>query len=283
VQARIFRRLDCSEEEARRRFGHMLEAFQYGAPPHGRLALGIGRLVMLLADEPNLREVIAFAKTASGSDLMLWNLDALKEIENETGGRISTVLQLRVHPTLLRLREEIKSAPRARPYEVCLTYITARGKWYHTSWKGSEEKSGGIAMNIGVHFFDMLIWLFGSVVDCRVHHADRQRISGFLELGSAHVRWYLSLDPADLPFPVVPGQKSTYRSVTVDGKEIEFTEGFGDLHAEIYQEVLAGRGLGIEETRPAIELVHRIRTSPISPCDDTVHPYLKRSQCDCGR
>jgi UDP-N-acetyl-2-amino-2-deoxyglucuronate dehydrogenase len=205
-----------------------------------------------------------------------WNLDALKEIEHETGGRISTVLQLRVHPLLLKVRENLKSNSTTQQHDVCLTYITARGKWYHTSWKGSEEKSGGVAMNIGVHFFDLLIWLFGSIADNRVHHADRERMSGFLELERARVRWFLSLDPADLPFPVEAGKKSTYRSITIDGQELEFTEGFGDLHTKIYEEVLAGRGFGIEETRPSIELVYRIRTAITVPWDDTVHPYLKQ-------
>ena len=205
-----------------------------------------------------------------------WNLDALGEIERESGGRINTVLQLRTHPMLLKLHEELKAAPKTARHEVCLTYITGRGRWYGTSWKGSEEKSGGVAMNIGVHFFDMLIWLFGPVVDSRVHYSDGTRTSGFLDLESARVRWFLSIDSADLPFTAAPGKKSTYRSITVDGQEMEFTEGFTDLHTKIYEQVLAGKGFGIEETRPSIDLVYRIRTSKLSPPDETAHPYLKR-------
>jgi UDP-N-acetyl-2-amino-2-deoxyglucuronate dehydrogenase len=205
-----------------------------------------------------------------------WNLDALAEIERESGGKINTVLQLRTHPMLLKLRDELRSAPKKAKHEVCLTYITARGKWYSTSWKGSEEKSGGVAMNIGVHFFDMLIWLFGPVADSRVYYSNGIRTSGFLELETARVQWYLSIDQADLPFQISPGSKSTYRSITVDDREVEFTEGFGDLHTKIYEQVLAGKGFGIEETRPSIELVYRIRTSKLSPMDGYIHPYLKR-------
>jgi UDP-N-acetyl-2-amino-2-deoxyglucuronate dehydrogenase len=204
-----------------------------------------------------------------------WNLDTLKEIESETGRRINTVLQLRIHPALLKLRDELKFGAKSAKHEICLTYITARGKWYGISWKGSEEKSGGVAMNIGVHFFDILLWLFGPVVENRVYYSDREKISGFLELESARVRWFLSIDPGDLPFQVAPGQKSTYRSITVDGREIEFTEGFGDLHSKIYEQALGGKGFGIEETRPSIELVYRIRTSKLSPLDHEVHPFLK--------
>jgi UDP-N-acetyl-2-amino-2-deoxyglucuronate dehydrogenase len=203
-----------------------------------------------------------------------WNLDALAEIERETGCRINTVLQLRAHPALLKLRSELRASSKSAKHDVCLTYITARGKWYGTSWKGSEEKSGGVAMNIGVHFFDMLVWLFGPVADSRVYYADFSKIKGFLELESARVRWFLSIDATDLPFQVAPGQKSTYRSITVDGKEIEFTEGFGDLHTKVYEQIMAGKGLGIEETRPSIELVYRIRTAKLSPLDDKLRANL---------
>lgn len=205
-----------------------------------------------------------------------WNLDALEEIEKESGGRINTVLQLRTHPALLKLRDELESRRRTARHDVCLTYVTARGKWYGTSWKGSGEKSGGVAMNIGVHFFDMLLWLFGPVVDSRVYCSESTKISGFLELESARVRWFLSIDPDDLPFPASPGRKSTYRSITVDGQEVEFTEGFGDLHSRVYELALAGKGFGIKETRPSIELVYRIRTSKVSDFDDKIHPYLNR-------
>lgn len=205
-----------------------------------------------------------------------WNLDPLQELEHETGQRITTLLQLRVHPKLIQLREAIQSAPVNAQHDVCLTYITARGNWYHTSWKGVLEKSGGVAMNIGVHFFDLLIWLFGSAQVNRVHLSDDKRMAGFLELERARVKWFLSLAAADLPYTYQPGVKSTYRSITLDGQEIEFTEGFTDLHTRVYEETLAGRGFGINDVRPSIELVHQIRMAAVSPLDDTAHPYLRR-------
>jgi UDP-N-acetyl-2-amino-2-deoxyglucuronate dehydrogenase len=203
-----------------------------------------------------------------------WNLDALEDIERETGGRIDTVLQLRTHPMLLELQNQLRSAQASKKHEVCLTYVTGRGKWYGISWKGVEEKSGGVAMNIGVHFFDMLIWLFGPVVSSRVYFCDAIRTSGYLELKNACVRWFLSIDQNDLPFEPQPGRKSTYRSITVDGKELEFTEGFAGLHTKVYEQSLAGRGFGIAETRPSIELVYRLRTSKLSLWDEGVHPLL---------
>jgi len=217
-----------------------------------------------------------------------WNLDALEELEAETGRRIHTVLQLRVHPQLLKLREALAAgdagrtgdAPR-RTHDVVLTYITARGPWYHVSWKGAPEKSGGIALNIGVHFFDLLLWLFGKAVRSpAVHHSDPQRMAGYLELERARVRWFLSIDPADLPFPVEPGARSTFRSITVDGEEIEFTEGFTGLHTRVYEETLAGRGFRIADARPAIDLVYRIRTAEVRAGAASeaapAHPLLNR-------
>jgi UDP-N-acetyl-2-amino-2-deoxyglucuronate dehydrogenase len=203
-----------------------------------------------------------------------WNLDALQEIEREYDGKINTVLQLRLHPALIALRNKLHSEGTIRKHDVILTYVTARGAWYHTSWKGYIEKSGGIATNIGVHLFDLLLWLFGNPGEMRVYHADLERMSGSLELQHAHVRWFLSINPADLPFSVTPGERSTFRSITIDGQEVEFTEGFTDLHTRVYQETLAGRGFGIDDARPSIELVHRIRTAPISKKHDDVHPFL---------
>jgi UDP-N-acetyl-2-amino-2-deoxyglucuronate dehydrogenase len=204
-----------------------------------------------------------------------WNLDALQEIEQETGGKINTVLQLRVHPKLVELRERYLKAPTDRKHDVVLSYITSRGKWYFYSWKGDIDKSGGIATNIGVHFFDLLIWMFGSVQEYRVHHVDPKCMSGWIELERARVRWYLSLDINDLPFTPEPGVRTTYRSITIDGEEVEFTDGFRDLHTRIYEEALAGRGFGIDDVRPSIELVHNIRTTSISPRDDMIHDFLK--------
>jgi UDP-N-acetyl-2-amino-2-deoxyglucuronate dehydrogenase len=200
-----------------------------------------------------------------------WNLDALMEIERETGHRVFTLLQLRVHPALLALREQLVAAPAGRKREVVLTYITARGGWYDVSWKGSEERSGGVAANIGIHFFDMLIWLFGGVQKSEVHMNEPRRMAGALELEGANVRWFLSVDHKDLPFDVSPGQRMTYRSITVDGDELEFTEGFSDLHTRVYERTLAGNGFSIEEARPAIELVHGIRSAKVSSDTTNAH------------
>lgn len=205
-----------------------------------------------------------------------WNLDQLEELERETGRRINTVLQLRVHPKLLELREKLLYSWNHRQHDVSLTYVTARGGWYMNSWKGDVAKSGGIATNIGVHLFDLLLWLFGNVKECRVYHSDPQRMSGFLELERARVKWYLSVDAADLPFKIEPGARSTYRSITIDGVELEFTEGFTDLHTRVYEKALAGQGFGIEDVRPSINLVYQIRTTPLSRQDEMSHPFLNR-------
>ncbi len=157
-----------------------------------------------------------------------------------------------------------------------LTYITSRGPWYHVSWKGQQDKSGGIATNIGVHFFDLLLWLFGSVGGVKVYYSDSQRMSGFIELEHARVRWFLSVDSYDLPAQVKANGRITYRSITVDGKEIEFSEGFTDLHTRVYEETLAGRGFGIAAARPSIQLTYAIRTALISPKDECAHPMLNR-------
>ncbi|MGN6183028.1 MAG: Gfo/Idh/MocA family protein [Thermoanaerobaculia bacterium] len=190
-----------------------------------------------------------------------WNLDALEELEHESGRRVYTVLQLRHHAALLKLRETLD---RSKRYQVELKYITARGAWYDVSWKGSEERSGGVATNIGIHFFDLLLWLFGDVERCEVHTRDKRRMSGTLELKKADVRWFLSVDANDLPFSPAPGKKTTFRSLTVDGQELEFTDGFGDLHTVVYKDILAGGGFGIADARPSIELVHAIRTAEIT-------------------
>ncbi len=203
-----------------------------------------------------------------------WNLDPLEELEAETGKRIFTVLQLRVHPELMRLKEQIAQAgPGQR--DVVLTYITARGGWYHTSWKGVGEKSGGIATNIGIHFFDLLLWLFGPAGECRVHHVDERRMGGFMELEKARVRWFLSVDSNDLPFALEAGKRSTFRSITVDGQEIEFSEGFTDLHTRVYEKTLAGEGFGIADARPSITLTHRIRSAAVESGGSEMHPRLK--------
>ena len=204
-----------------------------------------------------------------------WNLDALRELEAETGGRVNTVLQLRLHPDLIALRQRVLQRG-GDQHDVLLTYVTARGPWYDVSWKGSEERSGGIVTNIGIHLLDLLLWLFGPVVRCDVHLREPHRMAGFVELEGARVRWFLSTDRADLP--VVAGQgtaKSTFRSISVDGHQVEFSDGFTDLHTRVYEEALAGRGFGIEDSRPAVELSHRIRQAPVvTAAASTAHPIL---------
>ena len=192
-----------------------------------------------------------------------WNLDGLQELEEETGRRIYTVLQLRLHPALAAFRDELKKDPSKR-HRVQLAYLTARGRWYDVSWKGVEERSGGIVTNIGIHFFDLLVWLFGEVKDAAVHLREGKRAAGTMTLANADVEWYLSAEAADLPFEPQPGSKTTFRAITVDGKQLEFSEGFTDLHTRVYQEVIDGRGFGIGEARPSIELSHRIRHAPIT-------------------
>ncbi len=155
-----------------------------------------------------------------------------------------------------------------------MTYITGRGGWYHVSWKGQEDKSGGVATNIGIHLFDLLLWLFGPAGDLRVYHLDDRRVSGFLELERAQVSWHLSVDSHDLPSTAIQGGKTSFRSIIVDEKELEFSDGFADLHTRVYEQTLAGRGFGIAEARPSVELTHRIRTAEISPFDSLAHPAL---------
>lgn len=206
-----------------------------------------------------------------------WNLDALLELERETGRTVNTVLQLRLHPHLIALRERMLLEAPSRQHDVSLTYVTARGRWYDTSWKGSDERAGGIVTNIGIHLFDLLLWLFGPLVACEVHLREPRRTAGFLELARARVRWFLSTDAADLPFAPAPGANATFRSITVDGNDVEFSEGFSDLHTRVYEEVLAGRGFGIDEGRPAIELSYRIRTTPVQAVPSHLHPALAQS------
>jgi UDP-N-acetyl-2-amino-2-deoxyglucuronate dehydrogenase len=203
-----------------------------------------------------------------------WNFDALEELEAETKHRIHTILQLRVHPELIKLKEILQQE--GGQHDVILTYITSRGPWYHVSWKGQQDKSGGVATNIGVHFFDLLLWLFGAAANLRVYHSDDSRMSGFIELEHARVRWFLSVDSQDLPAQAKAAGKTTYRSITVDGEEVEFSEGFTDLHTRVYEEILAGRGFGISEARPSIELTYAIRAAPISAADECAHPFLNK-------
>ncbi len=202
-----------------------------------------------------------------------WNLDALEELEHESGNRVFTILQLRVHPQLIALRERLQ-AEGGRRHQVRLTYITARGGWYHVSWKGRPDRSGGIVTNIGIHFFDLLTWLFGPVEQSAVHLRDDQRAGGTLVLARADVQWFLSTEAADLPFAPEPGSKTTFRSITVDGQEVEFSDGFTDLHTRVYEETLAGRGFGIADARPSVELTAQIRQAAVQPPGADAHPKV---------
>lgn len=201
------------------------------------------------------------------------NIDGLADIEAQSGHRVFTILQLRLHPAIKALREQVAAGPVDKIHDVDLTYITSRGRWYHVSWKGDVAKSGGIATNIGVHFYDMLSFVFGPLQKNVVHLRDANRASGYLEYARARVRWYLSIDRNDLPAHTPEGQ-TTYRSIKVGDDEIEFSAGFTDLHTLSYEHILAGKGFGIAEVRPSIETVARIRTMELTPPGDLAHPFL---------
>jgi len=203
-----------------------------------------------------------------------WNVTALTETEQETGHHIYSILQVRLHPAIQELKKRIEQSPPDTIHDIDLTYITSRGHWYNVSWKGDHKKSGGIATNIGVHFFDMLTWVFGPVQENLVHMMEPNRAAGFLKLERANVRWFLSLDYNDLPITPEPGKPMTYRSIRVDGAEIEFSGGFTDLHTESYQQILAGQGFGAQDVLPSIEIVSDIRNAkPMGPQPNS-HPIL---------
>jgi len=204
-----------------------------------------------------------------------WNFDGLSEFEKETGKNVFNVLQLRLHPNIIKLRESILNGPKDKVYDIDLTYITSRGNWYHYSWKGNIQKSGGVATNIGIHFFDMLIWIFGDIKKNETNLLEFDKASGCLELEQARVRWFLSVDYNDLPENIKNKGMRTFRNITVDGKEIEFSDGFTDLHTQIYQQILDGKGFRLEESKKSIEMVYNIRNSiPAGKIKDC-HPLLK--------
>lgn len=205
-----------------------------------------------------------------------WNIDGLLEIEQITGRKVNTILQLRVHPAIIALREKVQNEARTIKHEVDLTYITSRGHWYLQSWKGDGNKSGGIATNIGVHFFDMLHFVFGALQQNIVHHSEATKAAGYLEYANARVRWFLSVDVEDVPASQLAAGQRTFRSITIDGEEIEFSGGFTDLHIRSYEEILAGRGFGLEENRTAIATVATIRNSKPASLMGDHHPYLSR-------
>ena len=201
-----------------------------------------------------------------------------RNLEEETGRKINTILQLRLLPSIVQLKNSIKDKYINHKANVRLTYITSRGLWYNYSWKGVVEKSGGIATNIGIHFFDILLWLFGNVQNSIVHISENRKIGGFLELQNANVEWFLSIDKNDLPPETLDKEQSTFRSIVVDGEEVKFSEGFTDLHTKVYEEILAGNGFGVEDARPSIKLVHEIRNTKISGSGKPIHPYVIESQ-----
>ncbi len=204
-----------------------------------------------------------------------WNLDALSEIEKETGKNIYNILQLRLHPSITALKERIDNGPPDKVHDIDLTYITSRGHWYNISWKGNIEKSGGVSTNIGVHFFDMLTWIFGDVKENIVHLSQKQHAGGFLRLEKARIRWFLSIDHNDLPSEAIKRNQRTFRSITVDNEEIEFSDGFTGLHTKTYKHILSENGFRLEEARKSIETVYAIRNSNAVGLKGEYHPYLK--------
>ena len=207
-----------------------------------------------------------------------WNVDALSEIEKETGSKVNNILQLRLHPTIMALKQQIDNSPKDKMHELDLTYLTSRGNWYFNSWKGDVDESGGIATNIGIHFFDMLTWIFGNVKENIVHVLEDDRAAGMLHLEKARVRWFLSINYDYIPDELKRQNKRTYRTIVMDGKEVEFSEGFGDLHTASYKEILKGNGFGLSEALPSIQIAHDIRmAAPIGAKGD-YHPMLKVSK-----
>ncbi|MCC5918102.1 MAG: Gfo/Idh/MocA family oxidoreductase [Cryomorphaceae bacterium] len=205
-----------------------------------------------------------------------WNIDALEDVEKESGKNIYSILQLRLHPSIIALKKMVEDGPKDKVYDVDLVYLTSRGQWYFTSWKGDLTKSGGIATNIGVHFYDMLQWVFGTVKDNVVHVHTHDRASGYLEFKNARVRWFLSINYDVIPEEVKKQGKRTYRSIKIEGKELEFSDGFTDLHTHSYNDILNGGGFRIGESRAAIEIVHAIRKAkPIGLLGD-YHPFAKK-------
>ncbi|MCC7452228.1 MAG: Gfo/Idh/MocA family oxidoreductase [Anaerolineae bacterium] len=199
-----------------------------------------------------------------------WNLDPLEDLEAETGCRVYTVLQLRLLPVLRQLKATLDQESASVVHDVSLTYITRRGRWYNSSWKGSHEHSGGLAMNIGIHFFDLLLWFFGKLEHSELHLGTPQHMAGSLLLERARVNWFLSIDEDDLPTHVREQQRFAFRSITIDGQEIEFSDGFTDLHTRVYQDILAGGGFGLRDARPSIDLVYQINSSEVVPVPQSI-------------
>lgn len=260
-----FERFDRHLEKLRRNGGEAVDYVSICSPnylhdAHVRFALRIG--ANAICEKPLV--------------LNPWNAIALEELAQESGRKINTILQLRLHPAIRQLKQQVDSGPADKMYEIDLTYVTTRGKWYLVSWKGDVSKSGGVATNIGVHFFDMLQWIFGGVKSNVVHVSQPTRAAGMLELQRARVRWFLSLDRGDLPRQPEAGKPMTYRSITLDGREVEFSEGFGDLHTESYRRILAGEGFTCRDVLPSIEIVSQIRNAAPVGKTGEYHPMVAK-------
>jgi len=204
-----------------------------------------------------------------------WNINALEAIEKETGKKVNTILQLRLHKSIVALKQKIENGPKNKVYDVDLTYLTSRGHWYYTAWKGNMAKSGGIAANIGIHFFDMLAWVFGTLQKSTVHIHTHDRAAGYLEFKQAKVRWFLSINKDLLPKEIKEKGQRTYRSITIDGKEVEFSEGFFDLHTKSYQNIMEGNGFGLADAKASVQLTHDIRNATPMPLQNDYHPLAK--------
>jgi len=260
-----FERFDRHLEKLRRQQGQSVDYVSICSPnylhdAHIRFALRIG------ADAICEKPIV----------LNPWNVDALKEISDRTTKNIYTILQLRLHPAVRKLRDHVADLPEDRSFDVEITYIAPRGRWYMTSWKGDLSKSGGVTTNIGVHFFDMVRWIFGEVKESFVHLSEPTKAAGRLELARARVRWFLSLDETDLPPAARQGNNRTLRSITVDGEELDFSKGFTDLHTESYKEILHGNGFGLEDARDSVEIVSKIRNAEPLALKGDYHPAIRR-------
>jgi len=260
-----FERFDRHLEKLRRKNGQAVDYVSICSPnylhdAHVRFALRVG--AHAICEKPLV--------------LNPWNVSALEEIAAEHDRQINTILQLRLHSSIVELKQKIDQAPADKIHDIDLTYITTRGHWYLASWKGDVEKSGGIATNIGVHFFDMLTWVFGPVKQNVVHLHEPTRAAGYLELERGRVRWFLSLDRSDLPKEPEPGKPATYRAIVVDGEEVEFSQGFTDLHTESYKRILAGEGFTTRDVMPSIEIVSAIRNAEPVGKSGEHHPMLSK-------
>lgn len=205
-----------------------------------------------------------------------WNIDGLRHLEDETGQRVYSILQLRLHPAIVVLKKQIEESKAEELYEIDLSYITSRGRWYYASWKGDEAKSGGIATNIGIHFFDMLTWIFGDVQENIIHLHQHDRAAGYLGFKRARVRWFLSINADTLPGEIKAAGQSIYRHMAIQGKSVDFSQGFEDLHTKSYEYILNGQGFGIEEATSAIEIVHTIRNAQPIGLKGDYHPFAKK-------